>query len=252
MAKGTLVSGIFFGPPGTSKTDLAKHISNYLGWPLHTVDPAYFMRDGLDKIQIQADRLFEMLNEAERVVVLLDEFDEMVRDRTNSSEVLSRFLTTAMLPKLARIKKSNRIVFLVVTNHIDEFDLAVRRPGRFDMILQIMPPTTTAKLAKWFRVAVALDRWNLANDQSVLEKLERLTFNEFEAAAPTLANASSAADLKLKLDEAYRNCTLSDEVETGVDWYEVCRRQRRRIRPPGLNDGWLEPAVSAATEGEIG
>src|SRR5207253_5848743 len=67
----TPMSGIFFGPPGTSKTRLAMHISEYLGWPLLSVDPSYLVQDGLDKIQAIANRVFSMLAITEQVVVLL-------------------------------------------------------------------------------------------------------------------------------------------------------------------------------------
>ena len=41
-----------------------------------------------------------MLAITERIVILLDEFDEMVRERGAAADVLSRFLTAAMLPKI--------------------------------------------------------------------------------------------------------------------------------------------------------
>ena len=70
------MSAIFFGPPGTSKTELTKTIAEYLGWPRLVVDPSYFVKTGMDNIQAQADKLFSMMSVVERVVVLLDEFDE--------------------------------------------------------------------------------------------------------------------------------------------------------------------------------
>ena len=100
----------------------------------------------MDNIQSQADKLFSMLSATERVVVLLDEFDEMVRARQQGEEVLSRFLTTAMLPKLARINEARKIVFLVATNYIGNFDIAISRRGRFDLTSEVMPPTLKANL----------------------------------------------------------------------------------------------------------
>ena len=94
----TPMSAILFGPPGTAKTQLAKKISDFLGWPQLSVDPSYLVKEGLDLIQAMANRLFSMLTMTEQVVVLLDEFDEMGRDRARSQELLSRFITTAMLP----------------------------------------------------------------------------------------------------------------------------------------------------------
>ena len=146
LPSGVPISAVFFGPPGTSKTQLAKHIAVFIGWPLLGVDPSHLVRRGLDQVQAETNTLFSMLADLERVVVFLDEFDEMVRERAaERSEVLSRFLTTAMLPKLTQIYDRRRIVFIMATNHIEQFDFAIRRPGRFDLLLQVMPPTLQAK-----------------------------------------------------------------------------------------------------------
>src|SRR5208283_3171273 len=93
--KGTPISAIFFGPPGTSKTELSKKIADFLGWPLLAIDPSLLLRKGMDGIQAEANMIFRMLQETERVVVLFDEFDELVRERVSSdSQPFSRLLTT--------------------------------------------------------------------------------------------------------------------------------------------------------------
>jgi len=146
---GTPMSAIFFGPPGTSKTELSKQIADFLGWPLFAIDPSHLLRNGMDGIQAEANSIFRRLAETERVVVLLDEFDEFVREReTSDAEQFSRLLTTGMLPKLASIHKRATLVFIIGTNNIRQFDLAIQRPGRFDRVVQIMPPTYDAKLSK--------------------------------------------------------------------------------------------------------
>jgi hypothetical protein len=147
--KGTPTSAIFFGPPGTSKTDLSKKVAEFLGWPLLAIDPSHLLRNGMDGIQAEANAIFRRLEETERVVVLFDEFDELVRERGFSdADAFSRFLTTAMLPKLASIHKKHTLVFIIATNNIEDFDLAIRRQGRFDHVAQVMPPTFESKMTK--------------------------------------------------------------------------------------------------------
>ncbi len=118
LPRTTPMSAILFGPPGTSKTQLAKQISNFLGWPLLSVDPSYLVQDGLENLYARANRLFSMFAIVEQTVVFLDEFDEMGRDRMQSQDLLSRLITTSMLPKLAAINDERKIVFLLATNYV--------------------------------------------------------------------------------------------------------------------------------------
>jgi ATP-dependent 26S proteasome regulatory subunit len=53
-----------------------------------------------------------------------------------------------VLPKLAGIHKRATLVFIIATNNIRQFDLAIQRPGRFDRVVQIMPPTYDEKMVK--------------------------------------------------------------------------------------------------------
>ncbi len=233
----TPMSAVFFGPPGTSKTELTKCIADYLGWPRLIIDPSIFVRKGMDQVQAEADRIFAMLAVAERIVVLLDEFDEMVRDRQRADEILSRFLTTAMLPKLAMINKNRRIVFIVATNYIDRFDLAISRHGRFDMLLQVMPPTVKEKLRKWPDVAANLRRLGLRANRQIGRQIAALTYDEFRAQVPKLGSAQTARGLRRVLDQAYNNCNLRAVVNPEAKdkkeqktWEEVCNEQEGKIR----------------------
>jgi hypothetical protein len=265
----TPVSAILFGPPGTSKTEIVEQIADYIGWPSFSVDPSYFVRSGLDAIQAQANGIFRMLSSAEEIVVLFDEFDEMVRNRESTGEMLSRFLTTAMLPKLAKINKQRRILFIVATNYIDSFDVAISRAGRFDYVIQMMPPTATAKLEapddrathgwarqlQWVkehlhsaqfdseladltfletRAFVArIERERGVDEEALISRLPQL----WEAALKrcTLRRASEIGDVVLTGGTAsttelkYRRRT-SSRVSTGDTWKERSMRQTAFIR----------------------
>jgi SpoVK/Ycf46/Vps4 family AAA+-type ATPase len=235
---GVATSAIFFGPPGTSKTELTKQIAAALGWPRLIVDPSHFVKDGLDQVQAQADRIFGMLAMTEQVVVLFDEFDEMVRKRETAPEILSRFLTTSMLPRLTAINKQRRIVFIVATNHIEHFDVAISRPGRFDAVIQVMPPTTAAKFQKWPDVKTRLDRLKALPSSDVLSQLGDLTYDEFSALRRRLVGARTKRKALELVAAAHKNCILMTDHETGEasdkreKWREICIRERSKVRIP--------------------
>jgi len=234
VADDTPMSAIFFGPPGTSKTEICKKIADYLSWPLLVVDPSHFIADGMDRVYAEADRIFGMLAVAERVVVLLDEFDEMVRERETSPDVLSRFLTTAMLPKLATINKNRRLLFIVATNHIEDFDIAISRQGRFDVILQVNPPLLSEKLRVWDDFEPTLKRLEIELDQSTRNKLEPLTYLEFKVLASKLAAVTTAQQALELIEHASTTATLSALAEPGDEttWAAVCQEQQSKIRIP--------------------
>jgi hypothetical protein len=253
----TPMSGIFFGPPGTSKTQLARMISRFLGWPQLSVDPSYLVQEGLDRIQAMANRLFTMLAMTEQVVVLLDEFDEMGRDRARNREVLSRFITTAMLPKLARINEERKIVFLLATNYVSGFDAAFSRGGRFDMLIQVMPPNLKAKRVKWPILSDVLAKADDDEQRVICEKLQNLTFTETEQLVSKLRQEMTAAQASAQIEAAWKDATLNKpnviEGEPGQEtgeaeraegyrgnvlgapkWKDTCVTERTHIRIPGM------------------
>ncbi len=237
LSDSTPMSAIFFGPPGTSKTQLAKYIAEYLGWPLLPVDPSHLVKNGMDQVQAEANSLFGMLASAERVVVLLDEFDEMVRDRASgTADLVSRFLTTAMLPKLTLINQRRRIVFILATNYIDTFDFAISRHGRFDVILQVMPPRATEKLGKkWKAVDQRISDLKLEKTDELMKQIGELTFGEFGAIANALETAKDQNAFQETLRRAMEESTLSKtsaepDGKTPKSWRDRCTEQQRNIR----------------------
>lgn len=229
----TPMSAILFGPPGTSKTQLTKLISKFLGWPLLSVDPSYLVQDGIDHLYARANRLFSMLAMAEQIVVILDEFDEMGRERTQNTDLLSRFITTAMLPKLAAINDERKIVFLLATNFVSKLDAAFSRGGRFDMLVQVMPPTAQAKLENpdWSKPLQAALK-NLPNDKKrgeAKQKLSDLTYLETQQLV--FALEQSPDDVSDAFRDAASRGTLA-RLNGSKTWKESCVEEQTHIRLP--------------------
>jgi hypothetical protein len=148
--KDAAISALLFGPPGTSKTQVAKAIAAELRWPLVEIDPSHFLQTAFQNIYVQAERIFEDVMDMCGVVVLFDEMDALVQNRKGSvpSDTESKFLTTYMLPKLLKLHDRGQLIFLMATNFLEEFDDAIKRAGRFDLLLCMGPPTFAAKCDK--------------------------------------------------------------------------------------------------------
>ena len=141
-------SAILFGPPGASKTTLARLMAASLDWKYVELHSNHFVAEGIQAVQSTADRIFRRLMELDHAVVLFDEPDELVRERDDSPDAFGRFLTTSMLPKLAELWKHRRIIYFIATNHIRYFDAAIVRSERFDLLALTPPPSFARKRAE--------------------------------------------------------------------------------------------------------
>jgi hypothetical protein len=139
-------SAVLFGPPGTGKTTLVEALAGALGWQFIEVLASDFLSAGIDAVPARADVIFDRLMQLDRCVILFDEIDELIRDRTaDTSDPFGRFLTTSMLPKIAKLWKQRRLIFFVATNHVSKADPAITRSSRFDASILVAPPGLSVK-----------------------------------------------------------------------------------------------------------
>jgi ATPase family associated with various cellular activities (AAA) len=148
---------IFFGPPGTGKTTIASAMAHKLNWGMIEIGPADFLVNGIEGIFAQGDMIFHRLLMLDRVVVLFDEIDELVQARDTERDKISRFLTTYMLPWVQRLRDKGTLIFIFATNRIEAFDSAIRRMGRFDMVIPLGPPQghDMVKIMKTFNAGLS-------------------------------------------------------------------------------------------------
>lgn len=142
------VSFAIFGPPGSGKTYFVKQMAECLGWPLVELNPSNFVSAGAELIESKATEIFRDLMELDHAIVFFDECDELFLDRQEqrqgSRSILS-FVTASMLPKLQELHDQRSVVFIVATNYLSRIDKAIRRPGRFDLLLLFDRPDADAR-----------------------------------------------------------------------------------------------------------
>ena len=147
-------SALLFGPPGTAKTSLAEAVAERLGWPFIELTPSDFLKGGLSGVYDSVNDVFDDLMDLFGTVILFDEMDALVQSRETGDvgaesqqlDVTQKFLTTSMLPKLLKLRKSGRSIFFMATNHQERFDAAIKRSGRFDLLIRMGPPNFAEKL----------------------------------------------------------------------------------------------------------
>lgn len=136
-------SMLLYGPPGTGKTTIASSLSWALDYPLITVTVSDFLADG-PAIEARAKDLFRMLQAQPRTIVLFDEIDQFMLDRDSEyfrdQDTVFQFLTPGLLTKLNDLRASRSVLFIIATNYAERIDSAIKRQGRIDQHLLLLPP----------------------------------------------------------------------------------------------------------------
>ncbi|PVU89578.1 hypothetical protein BB561_005287 [Smittium simulii] len=142
-------SGILlYGPPGCSKTCLAKIIaSSYsLSCSFFSVNSAELFSSYVGDSEYFLRNLFTKARQSCPSVIFFDEIDVIVgRRQVDSSnggsndEVQARVLST-LLNEMDGIERFSSILVVAATNRPDMIDDALLRPGRFDKLIYVPPP----------------------------------------------------------------------------------------------------------------
>jgi hypothetical protein len=164
-------SALLFGPPGTSKTSLVGGLAAALDWDYVEILASDFLRDGMDNVPKVADEIFQQVMELDHCVILFDEIDELIRMRNDDgSDPFGRFLTTSMLPKLAKLWEQRRVLFFVATNDIAAADPAIKRSQRFDAAIFVPPPSFEKKKERLEELGHELDGLTVEDVEAALEE----------------------------------------------------------------------------------
>ncbi len=138
--KGVLLQG----PPGTGKTLLSRAIAGEAKVPFYSFSGSDFVEMF---VGVGASRVRDIFREAKKnspCIIFIDEIDAVGGSRaggaTASGQDERSQTLNALLVEMDGFSSSDTIVVLAATNRPDILDPALRRPGRFDRQVNILPP----------------------------------------------------------------------------------------------------------------
>lgn len=139
---------LLYGPPGCGKTFLARAVAGELGARFLEVG----ISDVLDMYVGTSERnVAEIFAAARRnapCVLFLDEIDALGQKRSHLRHSSSmRNVVNQLLAEMDPARHGQGVFVLGATNHPWDVDPALRRPGRFDRMLLVLPPDPPARAA---------------------------------------------------------------------------------------------------------
>ncbi|GAA3248641.1 ATP-binding protein [Pseudonocardia petroleophila] len=138
---------LLYGPPGCGKTFVARAVAGELGASFYEVG----VSDVLDMYTGSSERNLTQVFEAARrnapCVLFFDEVDALGQKRSHLTHSSSMRNTVNTLLAEMDAGRNEGVFVLGATNHPWDVDSALRRPGRFDRMLLVLPPDPPARAA---------------------------------------------------------------------------------------------------------
>jgi len=138
---------LLYGPPGCGKTFVARAVAGELGASFHEVGISDVLEMYTGSSERNLTQVFDAARRNAPCVLFFDEVDALGQKRSHLTHSSSMRNTVNTLLAELDAGRNEGVFVLGATNHPWDVDSALRRPGRFDRMLLVLPPDPPARAA---------------------------------------------------------------------------------------------------------
>ncbi|MEW1660347.1 AAA family ATPase [Streptomyces sp. NPDC093707] len=140
---------LLYGPPGCGKTFIARAVAGELGASFLSVSVNDVLDMWIGNSERNMHELFQTARRQAPCVVFLDELDALGGKRSRTQSAGMRNTVNQLLTELDGVEaEANEGVFVLAATNVPwDVDIALRRPGRLDRTLLVLPPDGPAREA---------------------------------------------------------------------------------------------------------
>lgn len=139
LPKGILLHGV----PGCGKTYLLKQIIKNSKLKTFEIRGPELLNAQVGATEALIRKTFEAAKAAEPSIILIDQIDAIAPLR--QKQVPGSKVVSQLLSSMDGIKSRGSVIVIATTNCVNNLDPALRRPGRFDYQIELLPPNETAR-----------------------------------------------------------------------------------------------------------
>ncbi|MFN2556411.1 MAG: AAA family ATPase [Nitriliruptorales bacterium] len=138
---------LLHGPPGVGKTHVARATAGEFGLNLLAISVADVASRWAGEAARNLATCFSTAAANIPALLFFDEFDAVASRREDSASEETRRAVNQLLQSLEAYRRVRALIVMAATNHLEELDPAVIRPGRFDRRIRVDLPDRGARQA---------------------------------------------------------------------------------------------------------
>ena len=140
-------SGILlYGPPGCGKTLIAKVLASESEASMYSINGPEIMNKYYGETEARIRDIFKNARDNSPSIIFIDEIDAIAPKREEAYGDVEKRVVAQILALMDGLTERGNVIVLGATNRPDSVDPALRRPGRFDLEVEIQVPNTEGRI----------------------------------------------------------------------------------------------------------
>lgn len=136
---------LLHGPPGTGKTLLARAVAYETDAYFISISGPEIMSKFYGQSEENLRRKFDEAKEKAPAIIFIDELDSIAPKRGEVTGEVERRVVAQLLSLMDGLEGRGEVIVIGATNRVNDIDMALRRPGRFDREIEIGVPDTKGR-----------------------------------------------------------------------------------------------------------
>ena len=225
---------LLYGPPGTGKTLVAKAAAHESEANFISIKGPELLSKWVGESEKGVREVFRKARQAAPCIVFFDEIDAIApaRGALGSDSHVTERVISQLLTELDGLEVLTNVIIIGATNRPDIIDAALLRPGRFDRLLYVPPPSKESRI-QIFKIHTS--KKPLADDVDIASLANQ---TEGYTGADIAALASAAVMLALREHIAkYKDPKQADVAKGELNIHmKHFEEAMKKIRPLSKNE----------------